>query len=377
MSESTDIHAESDALHAEVQVFIDRPNPDGFDALALRIARFQRDHVRPIERLYQRRGISLADARNTDAICAVPSDVFRLARVSVHPPALDTRVFHTSGTSQGTAARGEHPFRRTDTYKKAALAWGKRMLFPDRTQMRVLVLAPSPAEAPHSSLSFMLGAFVAELGHTGTWALLNDRLDHGLIEGFCEDARQAGAPALVLGTSFAYVHLLDARACADAASLRLPTDSRVMQTGGFKGKSRSVEAGELRSAIARMFGAAESHVIGEYGMTELSSQAYEGGLAEFFGDDTVHGQVKPGVYFAPPWMRVTAADPVSLAPLSPGEIGIARIIDLANVDSAVAIQTSDLVRCDGHGFELLGRAPGAAPRGCSIAADAMLSPEGS
>jgi len=83
------------------------------------------------------------------------------------------------------------------------------------------------------------------------------------------------------------------------------------------------------------------------------------------------------VYFAPPWMRVTAVDPTTLLPVAPGEIGVARIVDLANVDSAVAIQTSDRVRVSGggHRVELLGRAPGAMPRGCSLAIDEILSAE--
>ena len=71
-------------------------------------------------------------------------------------------------------------------------------------------------------------------------------------------------------------------------------------------------------------------------------------------------------------VRVSAVDPVTLAPLPDGEIGIARIVDLANVDSAVAVQTADRVRVLPEGVELLGRAPGAPPRGCSIAADERL-----
>ncbi len=56
-----------------------------------------------------------------------------------------------------------------------------------------------------------------------------------------------------------------------------------------------------------------------------------------------------------------------------GEIGLGRIVDLANVDSAVAIQTADRVRVLVEGqVELLGRLPGATARGCSIAIDEML-----
>jgi hypothetical protein len=102
-------------------------------------------------------------------------------------------------------------------------------------------------------------------------------------------------------------------------------------------------------------------------MTELSSQFYEGTLP----GAALHGE--PGVYLPPPWMRVEAVDPVTLAPVPAGEIGIARIIDLANVDSALVVQTEDLVRERGGGIELFGRRPGAPARGCSLAVEALLS----
>jgi hypothetical protein len=142
-----------------------------------------------------------------------------------------------------------------------------------------------------------------------------------------------------------------------------------MQTGGFKGRSREVAPDELRRRVGETFGVRTDLVVGEYGMTELSSQLYEGTLAGVLGFGP---PVEHGVYFAPPWVRVDAVDPVSLDALPPGEVGIARIVDLANVDSAVAIQTADRVRVAGGGVEILGRLPGAAPRGCSLAVDEML-----
>ena len=50
------------------------------------------------------------------------------------------------------------------------------------------------------------------------------------------------------------------------------------------------------------------------------------------------------------------------------------IHDLANTGSVAAVATADLGRRtpDGEGFEIVGRAPDAEERGCSIAADAML-----
>jgi hypothetical protein len=110
----------------------------------------------------------------------------------------------------------------------------------------------------------------------------------------------------------------------------------------------------------------ERAVVGEYGMTELSSQLWERTL--------VDPRAATGVYAEPPWLRVVPVDPKTLSPVREGETGIARIEDLANVDSAFAVLTQDRVRRVSEGIELLGREPGFVPRGCSIAIDEMLGP---
>jgi hypothetical protein len=49
-----------------------------------------------------------------------------------------------------------------------------------------------------------------------------------------------------------------------------------------------------------------------------------------------------------------------------GETGMVRVFDLANVRSALAVQTEDLAVRRGDGFELMGRAAEAELRGCSL-----------
>ena len=173
---------------------------------------------------------------------------------------------------------------------------------------------------------------------------------------------------LVLATSFALVGLLDA---LKGRTLPLPGDAVVMQTGGFKGKTREIAATELRTAIARTFAIHEAQIVSEYGMTELTSQLYEATLPGSALQRDRQGA--PGVYAEPPWLRVVPVDPSTLEPVPSGEIGIARIVDLGNVDSAVAIQTQDRVRRVEGGIVLLGRAAGAPPRGCSLAIEEYLS----
>jgi hypothetical protein len=342
-----------------------------FDPLALALARFQARHIPALARLARARGVDLGAARAAAAIPAVPCDVFRLSRIAVHPASCDVATFRTSGTSAGVAARGEHPLRTTETYEMAAVGWAPRFLWPDRADLAAWVLAPPISEQPDSSLGFMLDrfahgfeprpSFLVHAADDGHAAIDLDGVARAAVR-----AREAGWPVIVLATSFALVHLLDQ---AGGLDLRLPPWSRVMQTGGFKGRSREVAPDDLRRRVGEAFGVREDLVVGEYGMTELSSQLYEGTLAAALG---VGPAARHGVYFAPPWVRVDAVDPVSLEPLPAGEVGIARIVDLANVDSAVAIQTADRVRIAEGGVELFGRLPGAAPRGCSLAVDEML-----
>lgn len=372
--------AESDALHARVRSFIEASmrgcEVEPFDGLALSIARFQAANVPAMGKLVAARGVDLASASDADSIPALPCDLFRLARVAAHEPEDDVCVFRTSGTSQGEGARGQHALRTTATYELAALSWGRRMMWPDRSRLRSIVLGPPPSEAPDSSLGFMIGLFADALGGPASFHLRGGSLSIEGVAAACAEARAAGEPAIVLGASFAYVHLLEGRAGLD---FTLPVGSRAMQTGGFKGRSREVAPDELRQQIGSIFGIPTASVVGEYGMTELSSQAYEETLVAALGGapTSVLGGDPPaghGVYIAPPWMRVSAVGPTSLTPVWGNEMGIARIVDLANVDSAVAIQTSDRVRvsCGGRRIELYGRAPFAVPRGCSIAIDEIL-----
>ena len=358
----------SDALHVRARAFVAAfeagvAMPESFDALACDLARFQATQVEGFARLCRARGVDVSLIDRAHHVPAVPTDAFKLTRVATFAHESSVVTFRTSGTTVG--ARGAHSMRTTLTYDAGALAFGRWALARDlRTRPAVIVVGPSPNEACDSSLTHMIALFACALGRLApagdTYFIEAGELR---VDALC--ARIAGldpfVPALVLGTSFGFVHLLDAlRARAHTPSLALPKGSRIMQTGGFKGRSREVDADALRRELAELFAVSVSAIVSEYGMTELSSQFYD-------------AQPAPGVFVEPPWARVVPVDPETLAPVGSGEIGIARIEDLLNVDSALAVLAADRVRRVDGGFELLGRATGAAPRGCSIAIDEILS----
>jgi len=341
--------------------------PEPFDALASDLARFQATHVPGYARLCQARGAKPAQFRSAADAPAVPTEAFKVSRVAAFPEGLAQATFRTSGTTLG--ARGTHAMRRPAAYDAAALAFGRWALTRGTPELPVpspvLLLAPSAEELPDSSLSHMMQLFARAFGGAAP-SEPDTFVRDGILELADLDARVAKAlvakeSVLLLGTSFAFVHLLDA---VGDAGFRLPAGSRVMQTGGFKGKSREVDAAILRGDLARAFELDARAIVSEYGMTELSSQFYEGTLRD--------PSFPTGVYLEPPWARVVPVDPESLEPVPEGEDGVARIEDLMNVDGAFAVLAADRVRRVAGGFELLGRWPGAAPRGCSIAVDEIL-----
>ena len=129
-----------------------------------------------------------------------------------------------------------------------------------------------------------------------------------------------------------------------------------METGGYKGRSRALSKERLHEWIGQVLGIAKNQIVTEYGMSELSSQAY----------NRVVG-CAGGVFHFPPWAKAQIVSPETGVEAAEGETGLVRVFDLANVRSVMAIETEDLAVRRGDGFELIGRAAAAEPRGCSLA----------
>jgi hypothetical protein len=153
-----------------------------------------------------------------------------------------------------------------------------------------------------------------------------------------------------------------------AQRFRLPRGSRIMQTGGFKGRTREFAPEDMRSLLGTRYAIDDRMIVSEYGMTELCSQLYETTLRQaWLGRASVERRL-----WVPSWVRATVVDAETLAELSDDREGLLRIDDPCNLDGACAIQTADRARRAGDGIVVLGRAADAVPRGCSLAIDAVL-----
>jgi hypothetical protein len=326
-----------------------------FNRLALALFAFQRDNVPIYRELCEGRRAGPDSVRHWREIPSLPTRAFKEYEVSSIPAAERTRVFHSSGTTAQTPSRHFHNAETLSLYEASLRPWFERNFFEFQPPpMRFLFLTPETA--PHSSLVHMMATvrhyfgtpdslFTGRVEADGAWSLD--------VEQTLAAAREAigeNRPIGLLGTAFSFVFLLDHLQAA-GKRLALPKGSRVMETGGYKGRTRTVPKAQLRLMISKYLGIPASHVFGEYGMSELSSQAY---------DDLA------GVFYFPPWARACVISPETGAESSTGESGLLRVFDLANIGSVMAVQTEDLAVRRGDGFELLGRASSAEPRGCSL-----------
>ncbi len=335
-----------------------------FTGIAVEVFEHQYRFNSPYGAFCRTRGVEPALVCDWREIPAVPTDAFKVADLTtVGSIAVE---FRTSGTTAGEAQRGRTLLPDTRLYDASLLPNYRAHMLPDVDRMRMLVLGPTPAEFPHSSLGHMHGCVMEAMGAPGSGGFLHAAgADHERLAAAMELSVTEGEPVCLMGPAFALVHFLD-WLMPRRQWFRLPPGSRLMDTGGYKGRSREIARDELYALYTQWFGIREDHIVNEYGMTELASQFYDPGLRRRATGGVTTSPAPVRWKSSPPWTRVTIVDPESLQPVRRGETGLIRIHDLANLWTVIAIQTDDLGREVDAGFEVLGRAPGAEPRGCSL-----------
>ena len=353
-----------------------------FNELASNLFALQFEHNTPYRRFCEDRDVRPETVADWRQIPAIPASAFKELDLSCLPVRQRAVVFHSSGTTAQQASRHFHNADSLAIYEASLWAWFQAHVLPDchppTGTCHLAILTPSPNQAPHSSLVHMFetvrrqlgaaeSAFLGTLGADLTW-----RLDLRAALTMLRRAGDEKRPVVLLGTAFSFVHLLDHLAAQDLR-FELPPGSRAMETGGYKGRARSLAKQELHSLITQRLGVPPTHIISEYGMSELSSQAYDkvlgiecrGARAEAAPR---HPTPDTGPFRFPPWARAQIISPETGREVREGETGLIRVFDLANVYSVMAIQTEDLGVRRGADFELIGRAVLAEPRGCSLMA---------
>src|ERR1019366_6195151 len=121
-------------------------------------------------------GITLGHVKTWQEIPAVPVQAFKSATLATFPGSQAAAIFESSGTTRETPSRH---YLKTLTYYESSLKSNfKTHLLTDKVLRPFFILAPSPSEAPHSSLSWMLDVVKRAFGAPESVSVLTrGRLD--------------------------------------------------------------------------------------------------------------------------------------------------------------------------------------------------------
>ncbi len=351
--------------------------PGRFEELAARLYAFQLAHI-PAYGQWAARRLGGAPPANWWQIPLVPVSAFKVAPLATAAAQAHPAVrFETSGTTDGQP--GQVVLRDTALYDASLQRAFAHWMVPEATAaehrpFRCISLIPSASVRPRSSLGFMVrrlaqrwddGGGTQHLGLAGQEEALDTQ---GFIEA-CQRAVSDQVPALLFATSVALQLLLD-QLPVDW-QVQLPAGSRLMDTGGPKGRRTLVSRDDQHRQLQRHLGLAPELIVGELGMTELCGQRYEPCARQFLlGLDP-----GPRAYQAPPWLAARITRVQDGGPCLAGEVGLVGHVDLSNLDTCAFLQTADLGALDEQGaLTLHGRLPGSAWRGCGLDAEELIGP---
>jgi phenylacetate-coenzyme A ligase PaaK-like adenylate-forming protein len=312
---------------------------DAFEELSLEVYRYQYAH-NPLYRTFADLNHASPGAVETyKDIPFLPVGFFRDHDVVTQSGTSGLPVtFLSSGTTGAAVSR--HIVTDPLLYQKSFLACF-RLFFGDITNCRIFALLPSYLEREGSSLVYMVDHLIKET-HSDAGGFFLD--DFAALERGLRDSMAMEGETILIGVTFA---LLDFA----ASTKEIFPGLTVVETGGMKGRRREIIREELHTILKGKFGI--EYIAGEYGMTELCSQAWS---------------LREGIFHTPPWMKVMIReinDPRAL--MTDGKTGAINVTDLANLNSCAFLATQDLGRkLPGGGFEVLGRFDGSDVRGCNL-----------
>jgi acyl-CoA synthetase (AMP-forming)/AMP-acid ligase II len=343
-----------------------------FNEFALELSHLQQKANPHVSSWFEKSSINAKAFSHWKKIPGIPTQAFKLFDWSCIPESQRSKVFYSSGTTGKDASRHWHHERSLELYESLLSAWHREHTPGEDGVCRVtecLFLTPRKEEAPHSSLIHMFGTIAdslpSEVSSHFAGSVTSDNEWIFPLADTVDQLSKSKKPVCIFGTAFLLVHLLDHLEETEA-QLSLPEGSVIFETGGYKGKSRSLTKEKLYKEIESKLGIAQKDILCEYGMSELSSQAYD----TVFEPDSHSGSGHSTRRLRfPPWARCRVISPETALEVGYGEMGLIQVIDLANVWSSVSVLTEDIGVRHQEGFELLGRAQVSEPRGCSLMSD--------
>ncbi|MDN5201391.1 acyl transferase [Fulvivirgaceae bacterium BMA10] len=312
-------------------------NKNNFEFFALELFRFQARNNPVYKQYLDLLNVSVEKIRSLREIPFLPIDFFKRHKI-ITGGSDDTLIFESSGTTSQSTSKNY--IQDLHFYEETSRV-NFENIYGTLKDYHILALLPSYLERNNSSLVYMVDHFIKKTGSKYSGFYLHNQEE--LIETI-GILNKSNRKILLLGVSFALLDL------AENYKLDL-SNVVVMETGGMKGRRKEMIREELHALLKSSFGTKQIH--SEYGMTELTSQAYA----------PEHGK-----FLTPNWMRVILRDindPFDLAQTKKN--GGINVIDLGNVHSCAFIETQDIgVINNDNTFEILGRFDNSDVRGCNL-----------
>lgn len=303
-----------------------------FEAAALELFRYQARRCAPYREYVELLGVEPEQVQSVEQIPFLPIELFKMRDVYCGEREPE-KIFTSSSTTGQTPSR--HLMQSLALYERA-FTEAFEHFYGAADKWSIYGLLPNYLEREGSSLVYMVDRLIGRCGSGGFY--LHD------YERLLSDMAADRKPKILLGVSYALWDLAERYAPKLERTI-------VMETGGMKGRREELPKAEFHKILCEGFGVEQIH--SEYGMAELTSQAYSSG---------------GGVFRAPGWMKVVVRDvnnPLRILPA--GSRGAVNIIDLANRWSCAFIATQDVGRVlEGGDFMIEGRLSGADIRGCNL-----------
>ncbi|MEZ4742513.1 MAG: acyl-CoA reductase [Bdellovibrionota bacterium] len=271
------------------------------------------------------------------------------------------KTFLSSGTTQAERAQSHFSKLGLELYKFASIACFIDVLSQtadtgthDVWSMQGFSLVPPIGVWESSSLAQMIG-WISE------FLLLQyvneDNIDAAIKRVLTPSTSHQ--PVWIFATALHLLSFIEKN-----RTLLLPKGSIIIETGGSKGRFKSLVKKELYKKICACFGITERQIISEYGMCELASQAYDFVPFKDLSE-------KERVFRFPSW--VSLATTQGLDHFEEYGEGSLLIKDPLRIDCPWPIRTQDIASLKEDGtFKLKGRVPGATLKGCSLLAEQVL-----
>lgn len=325
-----------------IDEFLSIKNEDNFNDLSIKLFNLHFIH-NPVYRQYilNLKPDFMPETINSYAqIPFLPIELFKTHKILLNNyTPID--FFKSSGTTSSNSSK--HFIVDFSVYEKSFLKAFK-LFWGEPEDYIILALLPNYIEQQHSSLVYMVEELIKQSNSdlSGFYLYNYEELYQKLTL-----IEKENKKCLLFGVSFALLEF------AEKYKIRLKS-TKVIETGGMKGRRKEIIREELHSTLSKAFMC--DKIYSEYGMCELFSQAY---------------MKEDGSFLSPPWMKVLSRqinNPLELTSNDGiGERGGINVIDLSNIYSCPFIATQDIGVVNGDGsFLIYGRFDSSEIRGCNL-----------